>query len=307
MGLFDWISGKSNKSANAENHIKKAGELADKYVSRSLHGNISATSWSMGEIDEIKEEIEKARELNSSNPEYHYLFACILQARLMGAEAENELKKLVAKHPKYAQAVGHLQHRDRWALPFEYSGWNENYTTLSDSIAPKKQYGCYLLPIRFGVRRIVSFFSWFPRDRVEPLLKSNQKAAIRTTYMKTPFCPVVGAYALIDTNPREPFTLENILRVDSYRREWRDCSRSGYWLIRMLAQQDFTFFVLADPQTEEVFYNKRIQFDKKTLTDLNVVVKQIMDIEQIETNDETPFIQAREYFGNNFPLDNITF
>lgn len=306
MGFFDRF--RSKPTNDAEAHIRQAGELTELALSKSdQKGKITVTSWEMGQIDDIMEDIQKAVELEPSNPEYRYLFACALQARLHGEQAEAELKRIVENHPQYAQAEGHLLHRERWFLPFLYPSWSEKHQIVTESIIPYNMQGCFITPVRTGIRRIVSFFAWFPRDRLEPLLRPNQRATIRAVFMNTPYCPVVGAYALIDTNPTEPFTLETILRVDSYRSEWSDCSRSGYWLIRMLAQQNYTYFVIADPGTGKAYFNRLIQFDKKTCSMITSVAEQVRDIKQTETDDESLFISARQHFTNNFSLDNITF
>jgi hypothetical protein len=315
MGFLKQLLGKSEKDSNElqkkilspENHVKKAGEIMEKILFKSWSGEgISMKVWTVSEIDEIIEEIEKAIKLNSSNPEFQYLLACLLQAKLKGAEAEIKLKEIVTTYPGYAQAEGHLKNRENWFTPFMYQGWSENHKNFDEELIPKSQYAFYLVPIRVGVRRIISFFAWFPKNRIDSF-NSNQRATIRFSFMKTPFCPLVSAYALIETNPVEPFTLENILQVDSYRSEWSDYSRSGYWLIRLLSQQDFTFFVIADPDTSEVYFNRAIQFDSKAKADLNFVIEQIKNIEQIETTDESLFYKAREFYENNFSLDNIKF
>lgn len=305
MGFLNLFRGKSKKRAEA--HIERSGELTNIALTKSNHRNISAISWDMGYIDEIIEEISKAVEIEPENPEYQYMLACALQARLQGAQAEAKLKEIVEKHPYYAQAKGHLFHRERWFLPFLYPAWDETQQVITESFVPTNMQDCYVTSVRSGIRRIVSFFAVFPLSKVGPLLRTNQRATIRAAFMNTPYCPVVGTYTLIDTNPTEPFTLETILRVDSYRPEWNDCSRSGYWLIRMLAQQEFTYFVIADPYTSKAYYNKKILFDRKTRSILNSVSKKIIDINQTETNDENPFMAAQQYFTDNFSIDNITF
>ncbi len=290
-----------------EVHLSRAGEVLDQAVNRSAHGTVSLASWQMGDIDKVIEETRQASELEPSNPEYRYLFACALQARLQGADAEAELKRIIKDHPDYAQAEGHLRHRERWFLPFLYPAWSESHTTVTDSITPSGTQSCFVTPVRTGCRRVISFFGRMPGSTVKPILRPGRAATIRAVFMNTPTCPVVGMYALLDTHPTEPFTLEIVLSVDGYRSNWADCSRSGYWLIRLLGQQDFTYFVLAEPGNGSVYFNRLIKFDAKTKALLNSVAAQVRGIQQTERDGESHFMRARQYFSQNFSMDNITF
>lgn len=292
---------------NGEKHVHRAGEILDRAVGRSVHGTLSVTSWQMSDIDEVIEELRQAKELDASNPEYRYLFACALQARLHGAEAEAELKRLAADHPGYSQAEGHLRHRERWFLPFIYPSWSESHTTVTESITPAGAQGCFVTPVRAGCRRIVSVVARMPGSSVRPILRPGIRAAIRATFMNTPTCPIVGVYPLLDTDPKQPFTLETLMSVDGYPPDWVDCSRSGYWLFRLLAQQDYTYFVLAEPGNGSVYFNTLIKFDAKTKGILSSVASQIRKIEQAERDGESGFMRGRQYFSQNFSLDNITF
>jgi len=290
-----------------EKRIKRAGEILDRAVERSAHGTVSVTSWQMGDIDKVIEELRRAMALEPSNPEYRYLHACALQVRMQGAEAEAELKRIAADHPDYAQAEGGLRHRERWFLPFLYPAWSESHTTVTDSISPSGSQGCFVTPVRTGCRRVVSFFGRMPGSSVRPMLRPGLRATIRAVFMNTPTCPVVGVYPLLDTHPTEPFTLETVLSVDGYRSDWADCSRSGYWLIRLLSQQDCAYFVLAEPGNGNVYFNRLIKFDAKTKSLLGSVAAQVRSIQQTERDDETPFMRARQYFSQNFSMDNIAF
>lgn len=288
-------------------HVARAGEILDRALDRSVHGTVSATSWQMGDVDRVIEELRQAVALEPSNPEYRYLYACALQARMQGAEAEAELKRLVVDYPDYAQAEGHLRHRERWFVPFLYPTWSESHTTVTDSISPSGRQGCFVTPVRTGCRRVVSFFGRMPGTSVKPMLRSGLRATVRAVFMNTPYCPVVGVYPLLDTHPTEPFTLETVLSVDGYRSDWADCSRSGYWLIRLLSQQDSTYLVLAEPSNGSVYFNRLIKFDAKTKSMLDSVAAQVRGIRQSERDDETPFTRARQHFSQNFSMDNIAF
>jgi hypothetical protein len=305
MNLFQWRRpGSTNK---AEDHIVKAGDIFQENMQRGSQQTIVTTSWDMGIIDRVLEELQQAVKIVSNDPEPRYLYACALQARLRGEEAEAELKRLLSDYPDFAQAQGHLKHRERWFLPFLYPQWSERHDIVTGDIAPAGREGCFITPVRVGCRRVVSLFARMPRSSIGSRYKPDQRVAIRMAYMNTPFCPVVGVYGMVDTHPTEPYTMETILSVDSYRSDWSDCSRSGYWLIRMLAQQTFCYFVMADPFNGKVYCNRRIDFDGKTSSILNSVAEQIKNIQQKIDRDETAFPQAEQYFTQRFSLDNIRF
>lgn len=294
-----------NKGAkdDADIHIKRAVELI-KNSTMSFGSSLIEVDFDV--LENVKKEICKAIELEPTNPEYHYQYACWLQFGLQGEEAVQKLQFIKKKFPDYVQAEGHLLHKERWQLPFYYPEWNEKCSFSPNMIIPKEMGRCFVTPVRSGLRRIVSFIGWFPQNEFGSI-DINLKADVRLAFMKTPYCPIVGAYALIDTHPIQPFTTETLLSVDGYPSNWDDCSRSGYWLIRMLAQQDFTYLILADPITNIAFYNKKIRFDEKTHSILTFVAEKIKYINQTEINDESQHLLAFQFFTNNFSLDKITF
>ncbi len=304
MSIFGNLFG--NKKA--EDHIVKAGSILDEFFSsRTEYGSVVAFEYNPDTINRLKEELQAAINKSPDNPEYLYLMACAMVASGLGKTGFEQVRAIVARHPDFALARGLYENPEKWwKFPFLYPAWGANTSEVSDSIIPHGVEGCKLMIIRDGCRQVVSFFHRLPKSALGSRLSPSHRTAIRLTYVDTPYLPLVGAYVLIDTDPNKPYTSETLLNVSTYTPALKDLSGSGYWLVRILAQQDYTYVVLAEP-SGKVYFNRKVQFDAKTRTNLSSVASQIKSIPQHESDDPKKDAMAAQYYMNHFSLDNIQF
>ncbi len=289
----------------AERHFATASVNVDAaVVYHRQYGSPENISWLIELVPSIQSELESAVRSDPTNPEYKYLFAC-WKGLLAGKPNLDEIRKIAGLHPGFAEAAGYLANPDKWRPPFAYPAWGGIENRLPTFVLPP-DIPMEIRPVRDGCRRLFAFFRRSPQLSPGQNFDSSMRAAIRLAFMKTPHGAVVGAYMLLDTDPNEPYTDEILLNVDTYFQELADLSYSGYWVVRLLAQQQYTFVVLADP-SGSVCLNRRIEYDPKTKANLNEVAKQIELLKPTSSSDMAKRKTAQKYFMEHSSMNAIQF
>jgi virulence-associated protein VapD len=293
------------KISKGEEHLRMAGEIIDRAIHRSEHGTLFTTIWDPGAIPSIEKEFQAAVQSDPTNPEYKYLLATANSPLGHNKETLDEIRRISSEYPDFAEAAGYLASNGDWFTPPLYPPWNQSQKSIPLTIIPADSQGCYLSMVRDGCRRTVSFFTRLPQRSLGSRFNTSLRTAIRFNFMQTPYGPVVGAYVLIDTHPTEPYTSESLLGLEQSHAGWPDQSRSGYWLVRLLAQQKHTFVVLAEPSGGAVYFNRKVELDSKAVKELRDVTDKMSQLDPQISDDQ--FYSIKNYYNQNFSLDAITF
>lgn len=303
MGLMNWLG--IGKTAKGEEHLRRAAEIIDRDVNRSEYGAVVATSFDLGTISSIETELQAALQSDPTNPEYKYLVAAARINKMQGKEALDDIRRIAFEHPDFAEAEGYLANNGEWFTPLLYPPWEQSRTSVPESIIPADSKGCLLTIVRDRCRRVVSFFTRLPERSLGHRFNPSLRTAVRFHFEQTPFAPVVGAYVLIDTHPTEPYTSETILSLQRSHAGWPDQARCGYWLLRLLAQQKYTFIVFAEPSGGPVYFNRRVEFDGKAIANLRDVTTKMARLDASASGGR--FDLAKSHYSQSVSLDAITF
>jgi len=291
---------------DSQRHFDEASAIANERIDRSVTGSLGMVSYDSATMSAIQVELELAVRAEPTNSEYRYLLACAKMAAGLGETGANEIRALADDDADFAESAGYVATPDRWRSPFLFPQWDLSQRELSSDIVPADNVACFVTSVRDGCRRVVSFFRRIPQHALGPNFTPELRAAIRFASMQTPYGAIVGAYVLIDTHPVEPYTSETVLRADAYHPDQNDMSGSGPWIVRLLAQQTYSYVVLAEP-SGDVYFNRKVEIDGPTQESLDNVVRQLASVELQPSTDMSRFQQAQQHFMNHFSLDAIRF
>ncbi len=296
------IMGASDPAA-ASAHFAAAGAHANATIKCQDAGSQVAYIWEGLSFDLVRDEVNEAVRNDPGNPEYRYTRACLTTPFGPGKSGADDIRAMASEFPNYVETCGYLANPEHWRTPFAFPRWSSEETQISDVILPSNLEGV-TTSVRDGCRRVVAFFRRIERSKIPNL--AGQRCAIRLTCMETPFGPVAGAYCLIDTHPTQPYTSETMLNVGHIAGGEKDASTAAYWLVRLLAQQSYTYVVLAEP-SGRVFFNRRVNFDEKTRQNIRTAAERVARIRPTSTLDAARWRQAQQHFMNTFSLDEVRF
>jgi len=288
---------------SAADYIQNAAKIADDEISIDQYGDYLSVSYSSQVMNRIEELINLATTMEPDNAEYKYWLYC---AQIGSGKLESgikNIKELSLKHPGYIDLLGHAMYPDKWFSPFYYPSWNDKTAKVPVSLISLPEGGTSLISLRDGLRRIVSFFRKADRSFITGLRK-NISINLKFNYMKTPYSNVAGCYLLINDNKNNPHVSETIINVDSCPTQIRDMSNAGHWLLRILAQQSYSYIILWDPATNMVF-NKKLYFSASIKHSLRQLKLRIESLSPTPEFDPQSFQKARQYYMDNFSLDDV--
>lgn len=323
MGFFDKLFGKSKVKTNqehgdshateAESHLKRAVDIADREIALLFYNKIRARTGNIDSYRKIQTELDVAVKLCPSVPEYRYLLADAKINAGLRKDGREEIVKLAEEYPDYVEAQGFAKATSlnlNWLSPFDYVRWNTTMKKLPDGLSSSDTGGC--LPVtmlRDGARRVVSFVGNIPRQSLPPNLHEQLRTTIRLNCMTTPYATIVRAYVLIDTDPREPYTSEQLINIEHYSADPKnttDFAHTGYYLIQLLASQPYTYVVINDPQ-QGVFFNRKLEITGDLAGHLNDVSAKIKKLALRQEEDPLVFLKANQHYFDHSSVDDILF
>ncbi len=324
MGLFDKLFGKNKDKtseqqndplvAQAEDHVKRAIDIADHEISVTFSNGTRIIVGTSDTYMKIQTELEKAVKQCPSVPEYRYLLADAKINAGLRKDGREEIIKLAEQFPDLIEAQGFskaISMQLNWFSPFQYFRWDTTMKKLPDGIIPADTGGCLPVTIlRDGSRRIISFMGNIRRQSLGSNFHRELRTTLRLNFMKTPYATIVGIYVLIDTNPSEPYTSEQLINIEHYSsnstmRESLD-KDVGYYLIQLLASQPHTYIVINDPQ-EGVFFNRKLEISGKLASHLNDVATKVKKLKLCQQEDISVLQKANQYYFDHFSIDSVHF
>jgi len=324
MGLLDKLFGKTNAKAlqkqNAQpagqgaEHLRRAIGTADDGLKVIFSQGRKIVSGSGEVYIKIQEELEKVVQLYPENPYYRYLLADAKINAGLRETGREEIIKIAREHPGFVEAEGFAQAASKglnWSSPFHYPRWNATMNSLPEGMIPFDTQNCLPLTIfREGDRRIVSFVGNIQRRSLGSNFRPDLRTTLKLNFMKTPFASIVGVYVLIDTDPREPYTSEQLINIESYSKNSTRIDALdedvGYFVIQLLASQPYTYVVINDFQ-QGVFFNRKLEISGNLASHLNDVVSKIRKLDLRQQEDIASLQKANQYYFDHFSIDGIRF
>lgn len=290
--------------SGGEEYIKQAGIIADEGITSHLCEDYLTISFPGQVVEQIERLIEKAIDASQDNAEYLYFLACAKIARGEGKTGLDEILRISKQYPEYIDARGFATHPQQWFSPFYYPSWHENQKKLPEEMKHLPSGGMSLVSLRDGCRRIVSFFRHVDKPADIAKLKQNTPIDITFHFMETPYGTVIGAYVLVDYGSGNVHVSETILNADSCPLSLRDLSSTGFWLLRLLSQQRYTYIIFNDPK-KGIILNKKLYLKSSQIKRLEALKGKIELISPKTDWDPDKFKRAQEYYMNNFSLDEL--
>ncbi len=288
----------------AQDYINQAGRIADDKITTEIHNDSLSITFPSDVIALIETNIEKAIELDSGNPEYRYFLACAKIARGEGRAGLDEIKKIAQQFPSYIDATGFALNPQQWFSPFYYPSWHEHKKVLPAQMAHLPYGGMSIISLREGCRRVVGFFRHVDKNTFSKSITPRTPIDFNMNFMETPHGTVVGTYILISGKNGNVHINETIIDVGSCPSSLRDLSSCGYWLLRILAQQNYTYIIFNDPE-KGIVLNKKLYFktaQKKVLQNISAKIDRITP--STDWNQDR-FKSAQQYYMNHFALDDL--
>lgn len=289
---------------SAEEYIKRAGNIADQGLHKEITDQYMTINFKSEIIEQIEQNLKNAIELDPNNPEYHYWAACTKIARAQGKTGLELVRQLAELYPDNVEFEGVGKHPEQWFSPFYYPSWHEDQKELPPDMQDIPSGGMSLVSLRDTCRRVVSFFRFIENDSLKPSIIKKANPDIALNYMETPFGRVVGAYVLLSLGNGEIHVSETIVNVDSCPSSLQDMSNAGYWFMRLLAQQQYTFIIFFNSEYN-ILFNRKLYFKsvhKRTFTEIR---EKIEAAEPITQWDQLKFQKAQKYYIENCSLDDI--
>ncbi|GEM_PF-3031281 len=284
-------------------YIQKAAQIADNEISIDRYGDYLSVSYTTESIDRINEFIKKALELEPDNKEYKYWLSCAEMGKGNYESGLKNIKELSLSYPEYLELNGHAEYPEKWFSSFYYPVWNEKTRKVPESLLSLPEEGMSIISLRDGLRRVVSFFR--PVDAsVFKVIDEKSPVELRFNYMRTPYGDVAGCYVLVLMNKKDWQISETIVNVNSCPSNIRDMSNAGYWLLRLLAQQNYTYVILSDSGSNQVL-NRKIYFSAVIKRNLAQLKFQIESVTPCDEFDAQLFQKARQYYMDCFSLDEL--
>jgi len=298
------VHGQPDKLA-AAGHFARAAENADGAIECSSSGTIIAFSWDGLRHALVKDAVQDAVNADPTNPDYRYTLACLATPLGPDKAGVEEIAAIAATFPQCAEACGYAANPQHWRTPFQYPPWDSRQTRLPEVILPAGTEGM-ATSVRDGCRRIVAFFRRIDQRSVGHL--GSQRSTLRLVCADTPHGPLVATYCLIDTHPTQPYTSELMLNVGHVAdpADSSEASSVGYWLARLLAQQDHTYIVLAEPDGR-VLFNRRVAFDDEARRNLRAADEFLAHVRPTTKLGAARWGDAQRHFMKVSSLDAIGF
>lgn len=280
--------------------IKIAGAIADEVITHSIHGDLLTVQWESADIKRIKDRIQQALDIEPDNPHLQYINACLIIAQGEQETGLDGIRAIARAYPSCTKAQGHAAYPHQWFSPFYYPAWHEHRTELPEHFARLPHDGTLLVSMRDSIYRIVSFFR-----HCEPgycVLSKNTPTDIDIKILDTPFGMTAGVYLIIDPGKRSGRFSETILPCDTTPAGLHDMSVTGHWLLRLLADQSYTFIFLHDTQTGTV-YRKKHYFNARQKKLLVSISKQLSKVSPATVWDRDTFLKAQQYYMQHVNID----
>lgn len=297
----------------AEEYVQRAEVIAEQEIRQVFAGDHWVVSALVGTYMKIQAELQRAVELCPAVPEYRYMLAWSKIHVGLGKDGSDEINRLALDFPSFIEAQGFSRASSLglpWWSPFYYPRWNATARTLPSGLVPADTGSC--LPVTMlssGCRRIVSFVGNLRRRSLGPSFRPDLRTTLRLNYMDTPAATIVGVYVLIDTDPREPYTSEQLINIESYfadSKNTSDFSRVGFYLMQLLASQPYTYIVINDPE-EGVFFNRKLEISGELGLHLADVAAKVRNVRLRQNDDVSVFVQSQQYYFHHFSVDNVHF
>lgn len=250
----------SSDSGAAEGRLARAGALATAGISWDGAGGVQAVRFQTETMQQIVAELEESARVAPDSPEHRYLLSCAKAHSGLAESASREIVAIARQYPDYVEAQGYAANPGTWPSPFTYPPWGPESRDLPVGMFDPGVRACLLLSARDGCRRIVVFARNVPKSALHSKSPAQLRCKVELRFMATPYGAVVGAYVLLDTDPTEPYTSETLLNIDGFGVADPDRSCAGYWLVRLLAQRQYTYVIFNDPN-QGVWFNRRVDFD----------------------------------------------
>jgi len=287
----------------SKDYIKQAGQVADQVILVDYGNRYSTISWSSKDIEILDELVRKAIQLEPADPYHLYSLQHLKIAQGLGKTGHLGIKTINESYPEFVEAIGFLNNPEKWFSPFYYPSWNRETIQPDRSLSMLPSNGTMVISMREYVKRTVCFFRNTNANEIPKHLK-KAKCDIDFKLIETPYGPVAGLYTLISPQKGEPLFSETLLNLDSSPEEIRDISVCGCWLLRLLAEQPYTYIILNDP-VNGVAYNTQFYFKshhKKKLSDIAQFAK---NVTQLDSLDKQRMDNARTYYMNNVSVKNL--
>ena len=281
-------------------NIKTAASIADEAITHTIHGDLLTIQWQSADIKRIRHHIEQALALDSDNPAIQYIDACLAIAQGQQKTGQETIEAIAQKYPEYIEAQGYNAYPEKWFSPFYYPVWREQQKQLPSHFASLPQDGTLLVSMRDGMQRIVSFFR-----HCEPgycTLSKKTVVDFDLKVLETPYGLLAGVYLIIDPGKRTGRFSETMLSCNTLPLTITDMSTAGYWLLRLLATQSYTFIILHDTQTDTV-YRKKHYFNAKQKKLLESTAIMLAAISPTTNWDRENFIKAQQYYMRHINID----
>jgi hypothetical protein len=120
--------------------------------------------------------------------------------------------------------------------------WGNKNTTLPLDHPSRKQRGDVLLPVRDGIRLVLSAFLGVERDRFPPRIVPNIRSGVQVRVHHTPFGQVPTLYFFFDTHQTDPFVWEQCLHHSVMFKD-RDPFTLVMGLIRQMIVEEYLYLV----------------------------------------------------------------
>ena len=179
------------------------------------------------------------------------------------------------------------------------SMWGNANTTLPLVHSSSKKKGDVLLPVRDGIRLVVSAFLGVERDRFPYRVDPNVRSGVQVCVHHTPFGKVPTLYFFFDTHQTYPFVWEQCLHYSALFKD-KDPFTLVTGLIRQMMVENYLYLVPFDMQNGQVLINRKHPIDatlRKQLTDAAVGLADTFSM-QTDAN----FLQAVNWISANFDM-----
>lgn len=324
MGIFNRLFGKSNREtarqqdylpvAKAEEHLQRVVSIADDGIKIVFNHGTKLVSGTGSTYTMLQSELEKLVQLCPDVPYYRYLLADAKINTGLRETGREEIIKLAEEFPGLLEAQGFSQaasKRLNWFSPFHYPHWNETMKSLPDGMLPADTGHCLPVTIlREGDKRIVSFAGNIEQKSLGNNFHKDLRTTLQLNFMKTPYATIVGVYVLIDTDPREPYTSEQLINIEHYSTDPTAIDALdkdvGYFLIQLLASQPYTYIVINDPRGG-VFFNRKLEISGNLSSHLNDVATRVKKLKLCQQNDISALQKANQYYFDNFSIESVHF
>ncbi|MDX9701431.1 MAG: hypothetical protein RBU23_00150 [Candidatus Auribacterota bacterium] len=287
---------------SVSDYIKTAGTIADRAITHIIHGDVLTVQWESADISGIENCMRQVLEIEPDNPRWQYIDACLAIAQGRYATGMESIRNIASLYPDFTEAQGFAENPDRWFSPFCYPAWRDNIGELPEHFANLPRGGTLLVSMRDCVDRVVGFFR-----HCEPgycVLSKKTTVDIDIKLLDTPFGLIAGAYLIIDPGKRGGRLSETMLSCDKIPPQLQDMSSAGYWLLRLLAGQSYTFILLHDIQTGTV-YRKKHYFNAQNKKLLNAIADRLSGISPLQNWDRNEFLKAQQYYMQHVTIDNF--